>query len=38
LSLSGRRWMIPLEHLVFNIIDFNLTYDAIIGIPALHQF
>jgi hypothetical protein len=37
LSLSGR-WTIPPEHLVFNIIDFNLTNDAIIGILALHQF
>jgi hypothetical protein len=27
----------PLEHVVFNVIDFNLTYDVIISIPALCQ-
>jgi hypothetical protein len=27
----------PLEHVVFNVIDFNLTYDVIISIPALRQ-
>jgi hypothetical protein len=27
----------PLEHVVFNIIDFYFTYDAIIDIPTLRQ-
>jgi hypothetical protein len=28
----------PSKHVLFNVLDFDLTYDAIIGILALCQY